>query len=117
TTRSPRPRCRPCWTRPPRPGDAHRRLPARGQPMANKPALTCLALAALLATAGCTDREAQRQAQAEAEAREREQAAARLQQDYERAVTAGNWELARVHGAALLAQYPGTPAAAAVEPG
>lgn len=85
--------------------------------MANKPALTCLALAALLATAGCTDREAQRQAQAEAEAREREQAAARLQQDYERAVTAGNWELARVHGAALLAQYPGTPAAAAVEPG
>jgi len=78
---------------------------------------SCLVLAALLAGAGCTDREAQRQAQAAAEAQARAQAATRLQGEYDRAVAAGNWELARVHGAALLAQYPGTPAAAAVEPG
>ncbi len=32
-------------------------------------------------------------------------------------MAANNWELARVHGAALLAQYPGTPAADVVEPG
>nr|WP_170298603.1 hypothetical protein [Pseudoxanthomonas broegbernensis] len=75
-----------------------------------------LAAALLAAATACTDREAQRQAQAAAQAQAREQAAAQLQRDYDAAVAANNWELARVHGAALLAQYPGTPAAAAVEP-
>ncbi len=70
----------------------------------------------VLALAACTDREAQRQAQAAAEAQAREQAAAQLQREFDGAVQSGNWELARVHGAALLAQYPDTPAAEAVEP-
>lgn len=70
---------------------------------------------AVLAAGGCVDRQAQRQAQAEAAARAKEQAAAQLQREYEAAVAANNWELARVHGAALLAQYPDTPAAAEVE--
>ena len=82
-----------------------------------RPTLVALALAGALAASACTDREAQRQAQAAAEAAAREQAAAGLQRDYEAATSAGNWELARVHGAALLSQYPGTPAAEAVEPG
>ncbi len=76
-----------------------------------------LAAAVLAGGTACTDREAQRQAQAAAEAQAREQAAAQLQREYDAAVAANNWELARVHGAALLAQYPGTPAAEAVEPG
>jgi hypothetical protein len=79
-------------------------------------ATAVLLAATALATVACTDREAQRQAQAAAEAQAREQAAARLQRDYAAAVASNNWELARIHGAALLAQYPGTPAAAAVEP-
>ena len=79
-------------------------------------ATALLLTAAVLAGTACTDREAQRQAQAAAEAQAREQAAARLQGEYDAAVTANNWELARVHGAALLAQYPGTPAATAIEP-
>lgn len=77
--------------------------------------LSALLCAALAATTACTDREAQRQAQAAAEAAAKEQAATQLQREYDAAVTANNWELARVHGAALLAQYPGTPAAAAIE--
>jgi len=78
--------------------------------------LALLASALALAT-GCTDREAQRQAQAAAQAQARVDAAAKLQREYDAAITAGNWELARVHGAALMAQYPGTPAADAIEPG
>ena len=79
-------------------------------------ATALLLTAVVLAGTACTDREAQRQAQVAAEAQAREQAAARLQGEYDAAVTANNWELARVHGAALLAQYPDTPAATAIEP-
>ncbi|WP_162434887.1 hypothetical protein [Pseudoxanthomonas koreensis] len=75
-----------------------------------------LLTAAVLATTACTDREAQRQAQAAAEAQAKERAAAQLQREYDAAVAANNWELARIHGAALLAQYPDPPAAEAVEP-
>lgn len=87
------------------------------KPTPSRFALGALLAAAVLATGACTDREAQRQAQAAAEAQAREEAASRLQGEYEAAVAANNWELARVHGAALLAQYPGSEAAAAVEPG
>jgi len=73
--------------------------------------------AGLLLAAGCTDREAQRQAQEAAAAQARAEAAARLQREYEGAVAASNWELARVHGVALLDQYPDSEAAAAVAPG
>lgn len=87
------------------------------QPVHSRLALSALICGAvLLATTACTDREAQRQAQAAAEAQAREQAATKLQGEYDAAVAANNWELARIHGTALLAQYPGTEAAAAVEP-
>ena len=86
-------------------------------PTPSRLVLAALLCGSVLATTACTDREAQRQAQAAAEAQAREQAAAQLQREYDAAVAANNWELARVHGAALLAQYPGTDAAAAVEPG
>ena len=87
------------------------------QPVQSRLALSALICGAvLLATTACTDREAQRQAQAAAEAQAREQAATKLQGEYDAAVAANNWELARIHGTALLAQYPGTDAAAAVEP-
>ena len=86
------------------------------RPIHSRPALAALLCGAVLVAGGCTDREAQRQAQAAAEAQAKEQAAAQLQREYDAAVAANNWELARVHGAALLAQYPGTPAAEAVEP-
>ena len=73
--------------------------------------LPLLLATGVLATTACTDREAQRQAQAAAEA------AAALQRAHEAARAAGNWELARVHGVALLDQYPDSQAAAAVGPG
>ncbi|AKC88231.1 hypothetical protein [Pseudoxanthomonas suwonensis] len=85
-------------------------------PTTSRLARAMLLAAAALAATACTDREAQRQAQLAAEAQAKEQAAAQLQREYDAAVAANNWELARVHGAALLAQYPGTPAAAEVEP-
>ena len=86
------------------------------RPIHFRPARVALLCGVVLLSGGCTDREAQRQAQAAAEAQAKEQAAAQLQREYDAAVAANNWELARVHGAALLAQYPGTPAAEAVEP-
>ena len=85
-------------------------------PIPTRLARAVLLGATVLATTACTDREAQRQAQAAAEALAREQAATKLQGEYDAAVTAANWELARVHGAALLAQYPDTEAAKVVEP-
>ncbi|GAB3512378.1 hypothetical protein [Pseudoxanthomonas daejeonensis] len=86
-------------------------------PIPSRLAIAVLLGACVLVGTACTDREAQRQAQAAAEAQAKEQAAAQLQREYDAAVTAGNWELARVHGAALLAQYPATEVASAVEPG
>ncbi len=70
----------------------------------------------LLALAGC-DSEAKRQAQAAAAAAEQEQAAAQLAREYDSALQGNNWEMARIHGAALLAQYPDSQAAAGVAPG
>ena len=85
-------------------------------PIPTRPARAVLLGATVLAATACTDREAQRQVQAAAAALAREQAATKLQGEYDAAVTAANWELARVHGAALLAQYPDTEAATVVEP-
>lgn len=81
-----------------------------------RPVRAALLGAILLMASACTDREAQRQAQAAAEAQARERAAAKLQGEHDAAVAANNWELARVHGVALLSQYPGTAAADAIEP-
>jgi hypothetical protein len=64
-----------------------------------------------LVLAGCGDREAEQKAAAAAQAAKREQDAAKLAAEYEKARTAQNWNMARIHGTALLDQYPGTPAA------
>ncbi len=72
-------------------------------------------LMGLLVLTGC-DSEAKREAQAAALAAEQEQAAGLLASEYDKAVQAGNWEMARIHGAALLSQYPDSRAAAAVAP-
>ncbi len=74
-------------------------------------------LASLLALSGCGDREAEARAQAAAQAAAKEEAATALAKEYDNAVSAQSWDLARVHGAALLEQYPDTQAAARIEPG
>ena len=76
-----------------------------------------LMLGCLLALSGCGDREAEQRAAAEAAAAAKEQAAESLAGEYDRAVVSNNWELARVHGTALLEQYPDSAAAARIEPG
>ncbi len=78
--------------------------------------IATIALAALL-LAGCSDREARLQAEAAAQAAAQERAAEALGVEYDRAVTAQNWDLARVHGGALLSQYPQSQAAQRVTTG
>lgn len=78
--------------------------------------LTWIALCAL-ALSACTDREAERQAQAAALAQANEQKAAELAKHYDQAVQAGNWDMARAHGADLLQTYPQSEAAKRIEPG
>ena len=74
-----------------------------------------LLLCCVLALAACGDREAEQRAAAAAQAAANETAAAELATQYDSALTAQNWEMARIHGAALLAQYPQTQAATQVE--
>lgn len=78
--------------------------------------LPWIALCAL-ALSACTDRAAERQAQAAALAQANEQKAAELAKRYDQAVQAGNWDMARAHGADLLQTYPQSEAARRVEPG
>src|SRR5690606_3920647 len=129
TTRSPPARSRPCWRvptaaqtpdPPSAPASAGTVLSAESnlmKPTLARVSLPLLLAAGVLATTACTDREAHRRAQAAAEATAREAAAARLQREHEAARAAGNWEMARIHGVALLDQYPDSQAAAAVGPG
>ena len=74
-----------------------------------------MSLCCLLALVACGDREAEQRAAAAAQAAANETAAAELATQYDSALTAQNWEMARIHGAALLAQYPQTQAATQVE--
>ncbi|WP_045728369.1 hypothetical protein [Xanthomonas sp. GPE 39] len=67
--------------------------------------------------AGCGDHEAERKAQAAAQAQAKAQAAEDLAKQYAAAVASANWDLARIHGAALLEQYPGSAAAERIRPG
>ncbi|EWC51034.1 hypothetical protein XAR_2017 [Xanthomonas citri pv. glycines str. 8ra] len=69
------------------------------------------------ALSACTDREAQRQAQATAQAQAKETQAEALAKQYDEAVKAQNWDMARAHGAALIEGYAGTAAATRIEPG
>ena len=74
-----------------------------------------LLLCCVLALVACGDREAEQRAAVAAQAAANETAAAELATQYDSALTAQNWEMARIHGAALLAQYPQTQAATQVE--
>ena len=78
---------------------------------------TILLLSALLALGGCADREAQQREAATVRAAAQETAATALAKEYDNAVAAQNWEMARVHGAALMAQYPDSEAVGAMESG
>ena len=79
--------------------------------MKNRLMLACC----LLALVACGDREAEQRAAVAAPAAANETAAAELATQYDSALTAQHWEMARIHGAALLAQYPQTQAATQVE--
>jgi hypothetical protein len=70
-----------------------------------------LLLSCILALAACGDREAEQRAAAQAQAAAQEEAATALAREYDNAVTAQNWDMARVHGAALMSQYPDSQAA------
>lgn len=72
-------------------------------------------LATALVLAACTDREAAPREAAAALAQQQEEAAADLAGKYDQERVAQRWEKARIHGAALLAQYPDTKAAAQVK--
>lgn len=75
-----------------------------------------LTLAALVFTlSACGPGEAELRAAAEAAAAQKEQAAAELARQYDSALAANKWEMARIHGAALLAQYPDSKAAEQVQ--
>ena len=72
---------------------------------------TLLLLSCVLALTACGDREAEQRAAAQAQAAAQEEAATALAREYDNAVTAQNWDMARVHGAALMSQYPDSQAA------
>lgn len=74
-------------------------------------------LAAMTGLTACGDREAEQRAAAAAQAAAQEQKADELERQYEQARTAGDWEMARIHGTALLSQYPQTQAAGRIKPG
>jgi len=76
-----------------------------------------LVLSALLALGGCGDREAQEREAAVVRAAAEENAAAALAKEYNDAIAERNWEMARVHGAALMAQYPDSEAVGAMASG
>jgi hypothetical protein len=82
-----------------------------------KHAMKSLLLAiACLAVSACGDREAERAAAAAAQAAAVEQQAAELAKKYDSAVASSDWDMARIHGVALLDQYPQSEAAARIGP-
>lgn len=91
--------------------------PTKAAPMRLALKTTALVLATLLALTACSDREAEAQAAAAAQAAATEAATNTLAREYDNAVVAQNWDLARVHGAALVAQYPDSDAVAKMKSG
>ena len=79
-----------------------------------KTRIALLAVAAI-ALAACSDREAAQREAAAALAQQQEQAASELAKMYDQELVAQRWEKARIHGAALLTQYPDTRAAGQVK--
>ena len=78
-------------------------------------ALLAVAIAALAAT-GCQDPAEQARAQAAAQAQADESAASQAAADFDAAIAAGNWQLAKAQGDVLLARFPDTAAAARIRP-
>lgn len=78
---------------------------------------TILMMCCALALSACGDREAEQRAAVAAQVAAREEAAAVVAREYDNAVAARNWEMARVHGAALLSQYPDSQAAQEMKAG
>ena len=74
------------------------------------------AIACALALPACGDREAERAAAAAAQAAAVEQQADELAKKYDSAVASGDWDMARIHGVALLDQYPQSAAATRIGP-
>lgn len=75
-----------------------------------------ITLACLLALSGCGDREAEQRAAAQAQAAASEEAANQVAGKFDAAQAARDWEMARIHGVALLDQYPDSQAAARIKP-
>ena len=74
------------------------------------------AMACALAVSACGDREAERAAAAAAQAAAIEQQADELAKKYDSAVASNDWDMARIHGTALLDQYPQSAAAERIGP-
>jgi len=84
----------------------------------NKQVWMALFLAAgTVAMTGCGDREAERAAAAAAQAAALEQQADEVAKKYDSAVTSRDWDMARIHGVALIDQYPDSTAAKRIGPG
>lgn len=79
--------------------------------MTSRPLLATALLAALLPLTACQDRDARAAAQAQAQAAAAEQQAEAAERDFEAAVAAENWPLAKAQADVLLARFPGTDAA------
>lgn len=79
--------------------------------------LAVIALAGVLALPACKGEDPQAAAQAQAaQAAAREEAAAKIASQFDEAVAAGNWQLAKGYGDILLAEHPDSAAAARIKP-
>jgi len=79
--------------------------------MTSRTLLAAALLTALLPLTACQDREAQAAAQAQAQAAATEEQAEASERDFQAAVEAENWPLAKAQADVLLARFPGTEAA------
>ncbi len=74
------------------------------------------AAACALGLGACGDREAEQRAAAQAQAAANEQSAEQLASKFDAAKAGNDWEMARIHGVALIDQYPDTGAAVRIKP-
>lgn len=78
--------------------------------------LASVALGCAVLLSACGDREAEQRAAAQAQAAADETAAEQLAGKFESAKAGNDWDMARIHGVALLDQYPQTAAAKRIQP-
>lgn len=81
-----------------------------------RPLLLATAVSAGLMLSGCGNREAEERAAAQAKAAADETAADALASKFDAAKAGNDWDMARIHGVALLEQYPASQAAARIKP-